>query len=179
MGSEWRQVPLRGIEYSVGFLGGMMNTGAVRRVQSLGPVLIASTNTDFAAAIGQMVIESGFTPAFPARFEGPWLSVTRTQPRVVICDHDAPVERIHRLIAEVSSRRVPIMMVHTAERSATSAEFASVERVTWLRLPASPTAFRGILRDLVPAISARGRARAAADFIFFHPVDAVPSASVA
>jgi hypothetical protein len=155
----------------------MMNTGAVRRVESLGPVLVASMNTDFATAIGQMVTEAGFTPGFPARLEGPWLSITRMQPRVVICDVDAPVERFHRLIGEALSRRVPLVMVHAAERSATSPELAPVERVTWLRLPVPPTEFRRLLRALVPPVSARGRARAAADFIFLHPADAVPPAS--
>ena len=154
-----------------------MNSGAVRRVESLGPVLVESTNAGFATVIGQMVIEAGFTPAFPARFEGPWVSVTRTQPAVVICDVDAPVERMPRLIAEALSRRVPLVMVHTAERSATSAEVASAERVTWLRLPVSPTEFRRLLRALVPPLSARGRARAAADFLFLHSADAVPPAS--
>ena len=168
-------MPLRGIEHSVGYLGDVMNTGAVRRVESLGRVLVASTNTDFAAAIGQMVIEAGFTPGFPARFEGPWLSVTRTQPRVVICDVDAPVERIHRLIDEALSRHVPLVMVHAAERRATSAEVASAERVTWLRFPVAPTEFRRMLRSLVPPVSAHGRARAAADFIFLHPADAAPT----
>lgn len=171
MGSEWRQVPLRGGEIPWVTWGDMMNTGAVRRVESLGPVLVASTNTDFAAAIGQMVIEAGFTPGFPARFEGPWLSVTRTQPRAVICDVDAPVERIHRLIDEGLSRHVPLIMVHTAERNATSVEATPTKRVTWLRLPVSPTEFRRMLRALVPPISARGRARAVADFIFLHPAD--------
>jgi hypothetical protein len=158
----------------------MMNTGAVRRVESLGPVLVASTNTDFATAIGQMVIEAGFTPGFPEGYEGPWLSITRTQPRVVICDCDAPVERIPRLIAETLSRRVPLVMVHAAERGggATPAELASVERVTWLRLPVATTEFRRMLRALVPPVSARGRARAAAEFMFFHPADGVPPVSV-
>ena len=155
-----------------------MNTGAVRRVESSGHVLVASTNTDCATAIGQMVIEAGFTPGYPARFEGPWLCITRTQPRVVICDVDAPVERIARLIAEALSRRVPLVMVHTAERSATSAELAPAERVTWLRLPVAPTEFRRLLRALVPPVSARGRARAAADVIFFHPADGAPPTAV-
>jgi len=150
----------------------MMNMGAVRRVKSLGPVLVASTNTDFARVIGQMTIEAGFTPGFPARFEGPWLSIMRTQPRVVICDCDAPMDRFHRLLAETLSRRVPLVMVHAAERSATSGELASAERVTWIRLPISPTEFRRMLRALVPPVSAHGRARAAADLIFLHPADA-------
>ena len=136
-----------------------MNSGAVRRVESLGPVLVESTNAGFATIIGQMVIEAGFTPAFPARFEGPWLSVTRTQPRVVICDVDAPVERMPRLIAEALSRRVPLVMVHTVERSATSAEVASAERVTWLRLPVPPrnsAACSGLSYRRFPSVVGRG-----------------------
>ena len=66
----------------------------------MGTVLVASTNAAFAMAIGQMVIECGFKAAFPTEFEGPWLSLTRTQPRVVICDYDAQVGLVHRLIVE-------------------------------------------------------------------------------
>jgi hypothetical protein len=62
------------------------------RVESLGTVLIASANRVFADAIGYLVTEIGFTPAFPVGLEAPWISVTRTQPCVVICDHDAPVK---------------------------------------------------------------------------------------
>ena len=73
-----------GIEYSVGYLERMMNTGAVRRVESLGPVLVASTNTECAAAIGQTGDQAGFTPGYPARFEGPWLCITRSDALVVL-----------------------------------------------------------------------------------------------
>jgi hypothetical protein len=72
--------------------------------KSLGIVLIASANRVFAAALGFLVTESGFTPAFPSAREAPWISVTRTQPRVVICDHDAPVSRLRRMIADVTTR---------------------------------------------------------------------------
>ena len=152
-----------------------MNTGAVRRADSLGTVLIASTNAVFATAIGHMVSESGFTPAFPAEFEGPWLSLARTQPRVVICDANAPVARVDRLIVEASSRRVPLVMTRATEQNAPTPGMASMGRVTWLDFPVLPAAFRRVLRDLVPPTSARGIARAAADVLFLHPVEAAPA----
>jgi hypothetical protein len=130
----------------------MMDTGIVRRVKSRGTVLVASTNTAFATTVGQMVFECGFMPAFPAGFEGPWLSLTRTQPRVVICDYDAPVGRVHRLIVESSARRVPLVIFHASERSAALPAFAPVERVTWLKLPVSTVAFSRVLGDLVPPV---------------------------
>jgi hypothetical protein len=128
----------------------MMDTGVVRRVKSKGTVLVASTNAAFATTVGQMVLDCGFKAAFPTEFEGPWLSLTRTQPRVVICDYDAQVGLVHRLIVESSARRVPLVICHASERSAALTAFAPVERVRWLKLPVSPAAFGQVLRDLAP-----------------------------
>ena len=127
-----------------------MDTGVVRRAKSKGRVLVASTNAAFATTIGQMVSDCGFTAAFPTEFEGPWLSLTRTQPRVVICDYDAQVGLVHRLIVESSARRVPMLICHASEKSAAVTAFAPEERVRWLKLPASPAAFGQVLRELVP-----------------------------
>ncbi len=119
-------------------------------MNSEGTVLVASTNAGFATAVGQMVCEGGFTAAFPAEFEGPWLSLTRTQPRVVICDYDAQVGLVHRLIVESSARRVPLVIFHASERTAVTTAFAPAERVRWLKLPVSPAALSQVLRDLAP-----------------------------
>jgi DNA-binding NtrC family response regulator len=124
--------------------------------KSLGTVLVASANKASADAIGQLVAESGFTPAFPVGVEAPWLSVTRTQPRLVICDSDAPIKRLQRLVTEVSARSVPLLVTHAAESHTNLPALAHVERVTWLRFPVSAKAFRRILCDLVPRDSDRG-----------------------
>lgn len=127
-----------------------MSKGVVARVESLGMVLVASTDTVLAAAVGRMVSQSGFTPAFPTGFEGPWLSVTRTQPHVVICDWDAPVARLQRLIVETAARRVPLVIVHRTEPSPVLPTLASVERVTWIKFPVSAATFGRVLADLMP-----------------------------
>jgi hypothetical protein len=129
-----------------------METAVARRVQNRGTVLVASTNTGFATTVGHMVFECGFTPAFPARFEGPWLSLTRTQPRVVICDYDAQVRLVKHLITETAARRVPLVIVHGAETGAAGPAFAPVERVTWLTLPVSPATLSRVLLDLVAPV---------------------------
>lgn len=129
-----------------------METGAAGYVQSRGTVLVATTNTVFATTVGQMLFECGFTPAFPARFEGPWLSLTRTQPRIVICDYDAQVALVQRLIVETAARRVPLMIVHGSETGAAVPAFAPVERVTWLGFPVSPATFSRVLHDLVASV---------------------------
>lgn len=126
--------------------------GAVGCVQNRGTVLVASTNTVFASTIGQLVFECGFTPAFPARFEGPWLSLARTQPWVVICDYDAQVALVQRLIVETAARRVPLVIVHGSKPDAAEPAFAPVERVTWLGLPVSPATLSRVLLDLVAPV---------------------------
>lgn len=129
------------------------------RVAGLGTVLITSTNTVFAEAVGALVAASGFTPAFPTGSEVPWLSVTRTQPSVVICDYDAQVKGIKRLIAESSARRVPLLVAYTVEPHADAPAFVLVERVTWLKFPVSPAEFLRALRVLVPPALGRPDAR--------------------
>jgi hypothetical protein len=126
------------------------------RVESLGIILIASANRQFADAIGYLVTESGFTPAFPSGLEAPWISVTRTQPRIVICDHDAPVKRLRRMIADVAARRVPLLMLHTGERHNNPPVLARVERVTWQRIPISADELRRVLAGLMPPDPDRG-----------------------
>lgn len=123
--------------------------------KSLGTVLIASANKVFADALGYLVTESGFAPAFPAGLEAPWISVTRTQPRAVICDCDAPVKRLRRMIAEVSARRVPLVMVFRAETPAKIPALVRVERVTWQRLPISAQELCDVLVGLIPPDSDR------------------------
>jgi hypothetical protein len=135
------------------------DAGVDTRVAGLGTILITSTNAAFADAVGAMVVASGFTPAFPKGPEVPWLSVTRTQPSVVICDDEAPVREIERLIAEVSSRRVPLLVAYTAEPRAATSAYALVEQVTWLRFPVSPADFLRVLRVLVPPALGRPHTR--------------------
>lgn len=129
------------------------------RVAGLGTVLITSTNTVFAETVGAMVVASGFTPAVPKGSEAPWLSVTRTQPCVVICDYDAQVNGIKRLVAEAASRRVPLLVAYTAEPQADRSAFGLAERVTWLKFPVSPAEFLSALRVLVPPAVSRSNAR--------------------
>ena len=102
------------------------------RVESRGTILVASTNSLFMDDVGRMVVDSGFTPAYPAGLESPWVWVMRTQPRVVICDCDAPIQRVERLIFEVSARRVP---------------------VAWLTLPVSYDAFCSMLDAFLPPLN--------------------------
>jgi hypothetical protein len=102
------------------------------RVENRGTILVASTNGLFRDDVGRMVADSGFTPAYPAGFESPWVSVMRTQPRIVICDCDAPIQRVQRLIFEASARRVVFK---------------------WLTLPVSHDAFCSMLDALLPPLT--------------------------
>src|SRR5215208_645920 len=93
----------------------IVDPDADTRITGLGTVLVTSTNQTFCDAVGHMVAASGFTPAFPVALEAPWLSVTRTQPSIVVCDYDAQVKGVKRLLAEASARRVPLLVAHEAD----------------------------------------------------------------
>ena len=119
---------------------------------SLGTVLVASGSQSFCDAIQGLITECGYKPAFPAGLEAPWLSVTRTQPVVVVCDSDTPVRRLRSLVAEVSVRRVPLLITHAAEEHTNPRALAKVERVTWLRFPLPVERFREVLSALAPPV---------------------------
>ncbi|HMA25823.1 MAG: DUF3943 domain-containing protein [Gemmatimonas sp.] len=133
-----------------------MDSDGDKRSESLGTVLVASSDTGFADAVGRLVAESRYTPAFPTGLEAPWLSVTRTQPRAVICDSDAPVTRLRRLIAEVAARRVPLLMAYSGEKHGNPVALTLVERVSWHRFPVSAEELGRILAAAVPPDSDRG-----------------------
>lgn len=118
--------------------------------ETRGTILVASTDSAFLETVGAMVVGSGFTPAYPVDREAPWLSVTRTQPCIAICDCDAPVERIQRLVFEAWARRVPVLV-------STAGESMDVQRLTplyvgRLRLPLSLEAFCSVLDALLPSV---------------------------
>jgi len=123
------------------------------RVESRGTILVASASRLFADIVGEMVADSGFTVACPAASEPAWLAVTRTQPCVVICDCDAPVEHIQRLLVEVSAHRIALLLSappaeHNSERALTPAQ-----PVVWLTFPISQDAFCSVLDALLPPVT--------------------------
>jgi DNA-binding NtrC family response regulator len=132
------------------------------RIRTRGTILVASGNDLFSAIVREMVVDSGFAPAAPAASEPAWLTLTRTQPCIVICDCDAPAATTQALIAEASARGIPLVMSeqhaeHHIERALTLA------RVAWLRFPVSHEAFCVMLDALLPTtvhsfhrVSARG-----------------------
>ena len=120
------------------------------RIRNRGTILVASRNGLFSAIVRAMVVDSGFAPASPVASEPAWLTLTRTQPCIVICDCDAPAATTHALIAEASARGIPLVMSeqhaeHHIERTLTLAR-----GVAWLRFPVSHEAFCVMLDALLP-----------------------------
>ena len=116
-----------------------------------GTILVASTNLAWASVVGEMVADSGFTPAYPAERETPWLSVTRTRPCIAICDCDVPMERIQRFVLEAWARHVPVLVSATGRSS--TAQSLKPRRVARFRFPVSPEAFRSMLERLLPSVT--------------------------
>lgn len=123
------------------------------RSGSRGVVLVASRSALFADIVGGMVSDSGFAPAFWAESEPAWLSVTRTQPSIVICDSEAPRSDVQRLLSEASVRGVPVLL----SRSPSGNDFEPVlsvgQRVGWFTFPSTRDAFQATLEGLMPAVS--------------------------
>jgi len=134
----------------------VVQPSSTRHAESLGIVLVASANSVFTETVGALVAECGYTPAFPTGMEVPWLSVTRTQPRLVICDWDDRVRRLRRMIIEVSARGVPLLMAYTAGKRGSPMALVHVRRVAWQLFPVSAKELRLILAGLLPPDSDRG-----------------------
>jgi hypothetical protein len=128
-----------------------------RRNENRGTILIASANHAFVGVVGGMVVDNGFTPAYPADQEAPWLSVTRTQPCIVICDYDAPVDRIQQLVREAWARHVPVLA--SATEQFIDAPSLKPKRVVRFRLPVSREEFSSMIDGLLPSVTTRREPR--------------------
>jgi hypothetical protein len=113
-------------------------------------VLVASTSDLFLDILGTMIEQGGFRPAFCAQPEPASLSLTRTQPDVVVCDCETLDTATNRLIAETLARGLPLLM--TTPRGLSEIELDRLHlphRARWLRLPIGRTAFRTVLEELL------------------------------
>lgn len=132
--------------------GATMDRTAGSRGGSRGVVLVASRSALFADIVGGMVSDSGFAPAFWAESEPAWLSITRTQPCIVICDCEGPRSDVQRLLSDASVRRVPVLL----SRSQRGNEFEPVlsigQRVGWFAFPSTHDTFQATLDQLMPVV---------------------------
>lgn len=133
-----------------------MSRHAEGRVDSRGTVLVASTSTLFMNIVGDMVATCGFTPAFPATAEAAWLSVTRTQPLLVIADCDGSEAAIKRLVVEASARRLPLLMAR-GQHGETVPHVLLPDGAAWLTLPMEQVAFQAMIDGLLPPAAAAVR----------------------
>lgn len=118
------------------------------RAENRGTILVASSHVLFTDLIGEMVTRCGFAAAYPVGREPSWLSLTRTQPCIVICDCSAPADGIGRLISEASARAIPLILsdARTKQR-ADDGSLVLPQRVSWLTFPVSRDEFAGLLDD--------------------------------
>jgi hypothetical protein len=115
-------------------------------------ILIVSRSAAFADVLSTMVVAAGFRPSFPAGTESVALTMTRTQPRVVICDCSNAVDNIQRFLVEVSSRGLALMLCEPLDVPAIDRELATAKRVVWFTLPISRDAFRALIDGLLDPV---------------------------
>jgi hypothetical protein len=78
--------------------------------RSRGNILVASVSDSFLSILGHMIGRCGFVPAYCGEDEPASLSLSRTQPRLVVCDGDLPKAAASRLITEATARRIPLLV---------------------------------------------------------------------
>jgi hypothetical protein len=118
---------------------------------SRGTVFVASGSKLFMNIVGEMVADCGLAVAFPVTSEPAWLSVMRTQPSLVICDCDAPAENLEGVIAEATTRHLPLLMAWSRTQHEQYAHgLVLPERVAWLTFPIDHKAFRATIDELLP-----------------------------
>ena len=149
------------------------------RLKSRGTILVASTNPVFADLVGGMVLDSGFVAAYPTGLETPWVMVARAQPCLVICDCDAPIERIQRLVFDISARRIPLVLSQAPEACVDTRSLTLPPRFALLTLPMSHLAFCAMLDGLLPTVvDSIRRVRASAAGLRIDPAVPVRALSI-
>lgn len=137
-----------------------MNGNREAQPRRRGTILVASENPAFATAVGEMILHAGFNIALPAAREGPWITIARTQPSVVVCDCEAPVSRIQPLLSETCVRRVPILFSGEWQQCCDTRRLNPQHRFGVMTFPVSFEIFSGMLDALLaPAIDSMRRVR--------------------
>jgi hypothetical protein len=122
------------------------------KTRGMDTILIVSRSAVFADVLSAMVVAAGFRPSFPAGTESVALTMTRTQPRLVICDCSNAVDNIQRFLVEVSSRGLPLMLCEPLDVPAIDRELATARQVVWFRLPIASDAFRALIDGLLDPV---------------------------
>ena len=123
-----------------------------------GTVLVISLSSAFVEIVGDMLVDSGFTLATSMSAEPASLSVTRTQPVLVICDGSLPDEMVGRLIPETIGRRLPLLMLGMSDQQKSArAGSVPIAGITWLEFPLSRAAFQAAIDALLAPRPVAGR----------------------
>jgi hypothetical protein len=125
-----------------------MNPGGHKLRRQRSNVLIASDSTAFIDIVGEMVDECGFEVTTPAPVEPPWLSMTRTQPVLLLCDCTSVRLNVERLMKEAVARGVPLLIVAAPDEPWAIRDWAEPRRITWLEFPIDRNRFRATLDAL-------------------------------
>jgi hypothetical protein len=122
------------------------------KIRGVDTILIVSGSAVFADILSSMVVAAGFRPSFPAGTESPSLTITRTQPRLVICDCSNAVDNIQRFLVEISLRALPLMLCEPLDVPAIDRELATARKMVWFTLPISRDAFRAMIDGLLDPV---------------------------
>jgi hypothetical protein len=134
-----------------------MSQSGRERPRALATVLVASHSSVFVDIVSDMILGCGFAVATAVPAEPPWLSVTRTQPALVICDCGGASDGVNvkPLVVEVIARGLPMLLAVAArDRDATRRSILPA-RVAWLDLPVDRAALRALMDRLMLPIHTR------------------------
>lgn len=120
-------------------------------------ILVTSNSLAFVQIVGDMVSSSRFTVAIMMPAEPAWLSLTRTQPVLVICDAGVPQDSVRRLITETLARRLPLLMLGMTEEQESARERRLPTGVAWLPFPLARDVFESAIDELLTPARTVGR----------------------
>ena len=114
---------------------------------SRGPVLVASASDSFQDILGQMIGRCGLAAARCPDDEPASLSLTRTQPCLVICDGDLPETAVSGMVMEVAARRIPLLV--STPDGASARDDGALPGVRRISFPVGQRAFDLLVGELL------------------------------
>lgn len=120
-------------------------------------ILVVSGSPAFEKIASQLLTADGFAAACAFEWEAARLSVTRTQPRVVLFDGTSTAAFVHLVAAEAAARGIPLVLAHHESElhDALAAARTRMPHVAGIALPLSADALRAVVATvLAPAAGA-------------------------
>lgn len=116
-------------------------------------VLVASHDEELAGVVSGFLARTALRAGFPLEAEPAWLSFTRVQPRLLVCDGRDSGADDALLVVEATARRVPVLLLVPVGGADAWSETVATHHLATLEFPVGAPVFNAAVNALLDDVA--------------------------